>query len=514
MPVKQEIKSKYPPLTEKEKREIIARHKELVDKCNAVLPDGQKVSYDKNILRRLNDPDEVALYRIGNEMKEVEAKQAKIREDLEKKFGKYESSKTNPFARNFNYYLRVDNSEDAKKHNEKMYNDYLHSPEKLVYIRYKDALNINPQEILDCKNSKAKLAEYYKKNYSALKDAFEYGNCFRNFDDATPGMKEGYDAIASQLNYMGRIEKQVAIIGSTYDYFAMPSITSEQAETLLNNAGAFRELDPNNEVFIPYLFNELEKGKEDIFTFFEGMKKNGAEFSKGSIMKYKAINKDKYNGFEKETQLTNVLLEEDPNSKTTFKIKERTDDEIKRIRLITCNASYQYANEWRKRFEQKTNLGSADPDKCKSRLQLGFFSRHLKGNSRQYDILMESYKNFHDPRSKDYLNEDKLKEAATNYRSRKAGQGHTGRGNSIDDRRMKFADDIIATCDQCKAERNQIFKEIDEDFMYGYPPKKEPFLSSKDVEEKEYEYKVDDKELNKEIDFEKDMENVNDISLQ
>ena len=75
---------------------------------------------------------------------------------------------------------------------------------------------------------------------------------------------------------------------------------------------------------------------------------------------------------------------------------------------------------------------------------------------------------------------------------------------------MKFADDIIATCDQCKAERDQIFSDIDGEFLYGYPPKKEPFLEIEDVEEKEYEYKVDDKELNKEIDFSKD---IKDISL-
>ena len=79
---------------------------------------------------------------------------------------------------------------------------------------------------------------------------------------------------------------------------------------------------------------------------------------------------------------------------------------------------------------------------------------------------------------------------------------------------MKFADDIIATCDQCKAERGQIFKDIDEDMTYGYPPKKEPFLSKEDVEDKEYDYQVEEKELNKEIDFEKEVENINDIELQ
>lgn len=51
MPVKEPVKSKYPPLTKEEKRKIIARHKDLVDKFNAILPEGQKVSYDKNLLK-------------------------------------------------------------------------------------------------------------------------------------------------------------------------------------------------------------------------------------------------------------------------------------------------------------------------------------------------------------------------------------------------------------------------------------------------------------------------------
>ena len=79
---------------------------------------------------------------------------------------------------------------------------------------------------------------------------------------------------------------------------------------------------------------------------------------------------------------------------------------------------------------------------------------------------------------------------------------------------MKFADDIIATCDQCKAERDQIFREIDEEITYGYPPKKEPFLSREDVEDKEYDYQVDSEELDKEIDYEKGVENVKDVPVQ
>lgn len=514
MPIKSQGKSKYPPLTEKEKKEIIARHKELVDKFNAILPEGQKVSYDKNLLRKLNDPSEVAVYRVGQEMKAIEEKQKQIRKDLEKRFGAYESSKTNPFARNFNFYLRVDDTEDAKKFNEKLYDDFLHDPDKLAYIRYKDVLKINPQEILDCKDSKAKLAEYYKQNYRVLKDGFEFGNCMNNVE-TTQGMQDGYNGIKGQLDNVGRIEKDIVIVGGTYDHFAMPKLEKAQAEFLASHAGEFLSNEPENQTFIPYVQGELEKGDEDIFTFFENMQKNGAELSEGSIMKYKPISKEKYNGHEKEVPFY-VLNhpEEQDNEKYNYTLKARTDDEIKRIQLITSDASFWYANEWRKRFEQKTSLGTADPEKCESRLQRGFFSRMFGRNSSQYDRLMKAYKEFHDPNHRDYLNEDKLREAAKDYRGRKAAQGYTGRGNSLDDRRMKFADDIIATCDQCKAEKDQIFKEIDGEFLHGYPPKREPFLSSEDVEDKEYDYQVDSEELEKEIDYEKQAEDAKEEKVE
>ena len=371
MPVKSQGKSKYPPLTEKEKKEIIARHKDLVDKFNAILPEGQKVSYDKNLLKKLNDPKEVALYRIGNEMKQVEEKQDKIREDLEARFGKYTGTRTNPFARNFSYYLRVDDTEEARKYNEKLYDDYLHHPDRLAYIRYKDVLKINPKEILECKNDKAKLAEYYKKNYSALKDGFAFGSCF-NRVDSSQGMKDGFEAIKDQLNYMGRIEKEVVTIGASYDHFAMPKITKEQGQILADHAGEFIVSDQGNTTFVPYIQTQLEKGSGDIFTLFENMEKKGAELGEGSIVKYKPISKDKYNGYEKEVDI-GYILENDPENadpKVDYKVKARTDDEIKRIQLMISDASYIYANEWRNRFQQKTSIaGSFDPRRYESHLQ-------------------------------------------------------------------------------------------------------------------------------------------------
>ena len=517
MPNKVEVKV-YPPLTEEEKEAIIARHRDLVNKLNKLLPPGQKVAFDENLKDRLNDPKEVAVYRIGQEAKAIKAQQEKIYNDMVDKYGKRTGNNKNPFDRNVATFFRTDNTKDAQDHNEKVYQDYLHYPNKLAYVRYKDVMKINPQDILDCKGDKQKLAEYYQKNYRAIKDAFEYGNAFTHVE-MTEGMKNAKNSIEELTNLIGGLDKQYTEIASSMDYFAFPEIDGPQAQILMLKSGDFMSEEPDNKTYMTMVQNKLIEGKEDMFTVFENMKKKGADFSKGGIMGYKPMKKDNYNGYEQEMALraffpevleeldgsfvNNRIGEEKEN--VTYILKPRTPDEIKRIQLICFDASYKYADEWRKRFTQKSNLPSFDPDRIEDRLKASWFSRWFGRNSAQYDYLMKAYKQFNDPRHKDYLNEDKLREAAVNYRTRKAGQGYTGRGNSVDDRRMKFADDIIATCDQCKAEKDKIFAAIDSELMTGYPPKKEPALSANDVAEKQPENKVEDKEVKKEINIDKEV---------
>lgn len=525
MPNKEEVKV-YPPLTEEEKEAIIARHRDLVNKLNKILPAGQKVSFDENLKDRLNDPKEVAVYRIGQEAKAIKAQQEKIYQDMVSKYGKSTGNNKNPFDRNVATFFRTDNTKDAQDHNEKVYQDYLHYPNKLAYVRYKDVMKINPQDILDCKGDKQKLAEYYQKNYRAIKDAFEYGNAFTHVE-MTEGMKNAKNSIEDLTNLIGGLDKQYTEIASSMDYFAFPEIDGAQAQILMLKCGDFISEEPDNKTYMTMVQNKLIEGKEDMFTVFENMKKKGADFSKGGIMGYKPMKKDKYNGYEQEIPLRDFfpeVLEEldgsfvnnrigEGKEDAKYILKPRTPDEIKRIQLICFDASYQYANEWRKRFQQKSDLGTIDPDRIEDHLKASWFSRWFGRNSAQYDYLMKAYKDFNDPRHKDYLNEDKLREAAVNYRTRKAGQGYTGRGNSVDDHRMKFADDIIATCDQCKAEKDEIFKEIDSEFLTGYPPKKEPALEAKDVEEKSNDIKADKKEPKKEVEIEKENNNIIDNSL-
>ena len=337
------VKSKYPPLTKEEKKIIIARHKDLVDKFNAILPEGQKVSYDKNLLKKLNDPDAVAVYRIANEMKQVVDQQDAIRANLEKKFGKYQGP-INPFMRSLAYGFRLDKSKDATDHNEQTYKDYLRDPNKLAYVRYKDVFKLNPQEILACKGSKAKLAEYYKKNFTAIKDAWEFANASRRMD-LTPAMKDMEDSISDQLNLLGKIDKEIMVIGSSLDYFAYPKITRAQGDILSDNLHIFRQLEQatgieKNETINAYITSSMEKEVGfDLFSNLETINEKGGHLGEGSLVKYKVIAKNKLNKHEKVVDVGKFFNDpENPNRNVDpnvdYTMKARSDEELKHIKLM------------------------------------------------------------------------------------------------------------------------------------------------------------------------------------
>ena len=112
----------YAPFTPEEKAQIIARHKELVDKFNERLPFGKKLRVDENLSKKLDNPETIALYRIGQKAHELHQKQAAIHKQMENKFGKVTES--NCMSRSLVYAFDTSGTEEAKKYNESMIIDW------------------------------------------------------------------------------------------------------------------------------------------------------------------------------------------------------------------------------------------------------------------------------------------------------------------------------------------------------------------------------------------------------
>ena len=78
---------KYEKLTQKEKEQIVARHKQLVEKLNAYLPDNLKVKVDDKLMGKLDDPKKLAIYRIALETKAKEDKQIAAKQQFVSEHG-------------------------------------------------------------------------------------------------------------------------------------------------------------------------------------------------------------------------------------------------------------------------------------------------------------------------------------------------------------------------------------------------------------------------------------------
>ena len=121
----------YEPLTQQEKQAIIDRHHFLVDKMNVTL--GGVLKYeDEAILQKLEDPKQVAAYRMFQEQQRRNAKREALMDSLKKKYGP-NTIASNPASRTFKFMLRLGDDPKDVAYNEKIYQEYISHPEKLVY---------------------------------------------------------------------------------------------------------------------------------------------------------------------------------------------------------------------------------------------------------------------------------------------------------------------------------------------------------------------------------------------
>ena len=111
----------YEMLSQQEKDAIIARHHFIVDKLNETL--GNVLHYeDEAILRKLDDPKEVAVYRMFAENKRRQAERDRIFTNLVSKYGRGNPDSL-PMNRTIKYCLHVGDDPETIAYNEKLYQE-------------------------------------------------------------------------------------------------------------------------------------------------------------------------------------------------------------------------------------------------------------------------------------------------------------------------------------------------------------------------------------------------------
>ena len=216
----------YPPLTAAEKKAILDRHAYLVEEMNKYLPDEQKVEVDKDLAKRLEDPKQVAIYRIGQEMEQLRNRQHEIRAQLEERFGAA-STRDNPLTRALDYAIDTSGTPEANDYNEKLYQDYLNDPDKIIYERYGKVMNTNPKELYDCNDDPLKMAEYYRDTYPLCEEGFNFNSVMRN-GAPSPQLNSALKSIARPMEAMS-YPCTIVRAAAGIDSIACPKLTAQQS---------------------------------------------------------------------------------------------------------------------------------------------------------------------------------------------------------------------------------------------------------------------------------------------
>lgn len=500
-------KLKYKPFSKEEKEYILKRHKELVDNMNKYLPPDQKLSYDQNLEASLDDQKVVGQYRIAQEIKEVQKKQAQIQKDLQAKFGKSRHD-PDPLSRTIVYALNPKDTKEAKEYNEKIYKDYLNDPDKVVYLRYKKILEVNPKDIYDLKDDKLKLAEYYRDNYPLCDEAFAFTSVI-NRSNVTPALKNALKSVSAPLETFGypQLTMQAA---NDLDFFACPNLNLQQADIIMNNDHEL--LDTAK----PELFNTLnyhvqkatmEKPTEYFGKFID----NGQKLEQGYFIKNRPEQVTMENGqpVVKEAKYDQIFNKE-PGQ---FRIAERSADDQFEIRCMNTSFQREYLYNFQNQINNQLNRTSNfDIDRILKDRQGGFWERRIKhSTSQEYKNFEQAFRNYNDPNSPDYCRKGKLQEATDAYLN------HKGVNDENDLNRLSgtslVRSELALAVRGALNNQETLANMVDEQWLdeYQVEVSRQPFLTEEDVAENGVNVKALNEDMQNDLEEEVDLDNSMDL---
>ena len=475
---------KYEKLTQKEKEQIVARHKQLVEKLNVYLPDNLKVKVDDKLMGKLDDPKKLAIYRIALETKAKEDKQIAAKQQFVSEHG--ESQKNpNPFMNSVHHGFRIENTGRNKEYNERVYEDYLHDQDALLYLRYKDLVNFDPTELYKCGDDPLKLAQFYQKHQTLCEDAYVFGRVI-NDCNITPQLKKSILAIQEPIHKLHVINDKVAAARG-FDYFACPELTTEQVMALQVNGCDLFGMGKENDQMRAIFSDKINDANESIHQYLSKFTNDPNEFYPGYFVDNQAVKIDPYTNARKEITFSEYFAHQNEEN---YEIIERNEEEARKIKWISKAYSDAYMEDWKERFQERApmflhmndNFDIKDFEKKLSGNIFHKIKRLFVGDSKEYSHLMRTLKNFNNPKHQDYLNQEKLREAAHAYSAKKQREHvQPYRIKELASQRFAFADAIERTCDSSRSPA--VNQDVEQTLKRGYPVIGEPFVDPKEVEE-------------------------------
>jgi len=431
-----------------------------VEEMNKILPSGKKAMKTFTFDISLMDKKTTMTVTIAERLKYKREMQAEILERLAKE-NNYELPKYPTVISAM--FLTTDTAE-AEEYNEELFKDYIKNPKKYLYEEVRKVLDIKAKDLYELDKDQLQNAEFYEKNFTLVENASKLVDIIKNdpeitkeLKDALPGMETLIKIAAYPKNLTMKYEA---------DLLAFPKLSDKQAQIL--NAEYKNNPDLNPEIK-KYIENRADSKntyapKQYFHELHRVIRSNNNESDRfASFDKYmtKLMAYSNERGHEGEIiDMDNVVFRK--GGLVGFRI---VDEPISRIGLecITNEVKEKYINLWQEKFIEFRGKGKEfDIDAIEFEHRGGFWERFRGTTSNEYKEMIRALREFNDPKSKNYLNYENLKEKAEGYIAHKESQGYgdTKEYTGTSKKRKDLADAILEMEDTHK----EIMQKIKSEF--------------------------------------------------
>ena len=235
----------YKAFTEEEKKKLREEYIYNVNQINnGILNEKKKIKLDlENLERRLNDPNEVKVYRLSKEINEKLDKKTKEEKRLVDTFGE---NKKNYLTRTFSYLLKPGDTEEERTYNDNLYKTYLENPHKVFMDSVKNTMSMNPSKYFEAvqNGDTVKELEFFEENLDKMKTGFALESEIRNNADViningyhsggimlSDEFKQIYDQPYESAFILGGVGKKITVT-STNEYFTVPPLMEFDSKDL------------------------------------------------------------------------------------------------------------------------------------------------------------------------------------------------------------------------------------------------------------------------------------------
>ena len=410
--VKYEMPNFEEPFTDEEKKAFEDEYTKAVNAFNKVLPDDMKLNLDlEGFHKKINDPEQVEMYRRISFVNEISAKKDKIQKQYKSTFDKEitEKKEQHPIGRIISTLMRADGSEASENFNKKLMDFYYKYPNEVAQAVLKGIFKADSKVYEGILKDDYERCKVYTDNFERSYIAWEVKHVL----DVMEKDGEIVDELKNSpmITLLQAQSSLKANFGST-DSFAMPKITMDQFNKITHQS------IPDTLPFFGKISgvvygSDIDDVKKDI----KLLKEKGYLNDEETALTYKAI--ETKDGKEKEIKLLDAIKSKDSN----VKIIKRSEEEKQNMLNITTGLKNRYEI---RRFKEdfvssyndknpQTKIDKFDQSKILDYHKGGFFERLFNTTSKEYKEFVENFKKFTDPENPDISVKDKLIESAKAY---------------------------------------------------------------------------------------------------